>query len=138
MKTLEMMNQAKLNGRTYKYSDMYYSEEKGFTDCNGDEWTKDSEFSTPNNLLKLDEWKIVSKLSENEISILKSILPRWVYIARDEDGNLFVYDGKPKKSKYQWDYDDCNFRDAILFNHLFNDVKWTDSKPTLVEDLLAQ
>lgn len=54
------------------------------------------------------------------------------YIARDEDGRLWLYDIEPKKEPNQswWDAS-TNFID--LDSNLYPEVKWTDEKATEVE-----
>lgn len=57
------------------------------------------------------------------------------YIARDEDGSLWLYDIKPKKEKDQswWD---VSTRFIELDSNSYSEVKWTDEEATEVEIIL--
>ena len=57
------------------------------------------------------------------------------YIARDEDGSLWLYDIKPKKEKDQswWD---SSTRFIELDSNSYLEVKWTDEEATEVEIIL--
>lgn len=69
----------------------------------------------------------------DELIILKNIDPTFKYIARDEDGELFLYDIKPAKSYGQWWVKGCKSCDFRCYNHLFKDISWEDEEPTLIE-----
>lgn len=57
------------------------------------------------------------------------------YIARDEDGSLWLYDIKPKKEKDQswWD---ASTSFIELDSNSYSEVKWTDEEATEVEIIL--
>ena len=76
-------------------------------------------------------------LSLDERAILRNLLPRYKYIARDSDCRLYLYEGLPTKGKTAWDSSlDGVFWCTKVFDHLFQCVKWTDQKPWLISDLL--
>lgn len=55
-----------------------------------------------------------------------------MWVARDKDGMLFLYESKPKKNKPSdtfWSSDDLMMR---LDCELFPNVKWEDKEPTRV------
>lgn len=67
------------------------------------------------------------------------------WIARDQDGLLCVYDKKPHKEEGAgrinpgyWFCDDDGFdvESMLVFNGLFQNIKWEDEEPTLVQDAL--
>ena len=76
-------------------------------------------------------------LTDDEKVILRNVDKEIKYIARDEDGDLYVYMEKPAKSQagYWHESDNRNF-DA--YNHLFQFIKWEDKEPYLIEDLLHE
>lgn len=86
----------------------------------------------------LSEYKEPIKLSRLEHEFLKFIDNEgYKYIARDNCGGvLFRYQKKPTKNIYgKWGKGEiCS--DLRMFNDLFQFVKWEDSKPTLIEDVL--
>ena len=93
----------------------------------------------PTFVLEIKTTNIMEKaLSNNERIILENINKQYQWIARDESGDLYVYEDKPqKKDGYCWRMYDgfCGFS---AFNHLFQMVQWKDDKPTLIADLLKE
>lgn len=76
-------------------------------------------------------------MTEQEKVILHSIDPKFKYIARDENGDLYVYENEPERQLTIWNDDACGYvSDMIAFNHLFKSVSWEDEAPTLIADLL--
>lgn len=78
-----------------------------------------------------------SLLTEDEIVILRNLDKKWKWIARDENGCLCVYDKIPQKGKYElWlatnDYERMN----VFKKGIFQFIKWTDSEPYNIEELL--
>ena len=61
----------------------------------------------------------------------------YLYLARDENGELYAFEGKPKK------YDDMDFWDtgendsSLIKQDNFPEVEWTDDEPTRIDVLLA-
>lgn len=79
------------------------------------------------------------KLTDDEKAILRNIDKNYKWIARDNDGMLFVFTVKPFKMDYYWKCEDEDEDDAFcvyLFNHLFQSIKWEDEEPYFIEDLL--
>ena len=78
------------------------------------------------------------KLTHDEIVILRNIDPRYQYITRDENGILYVHDSKPIKYDDQWYNDERFFNNMIVFDHLFQFIKWEDDEPYLISVLLQE
>ena len=57
MTTLEMMNQAALDGKTYKADDMRYNRNLGFHDIQGRRWNADA-FTYVNEIFSIDKWQL--------------------------------------------------------------------------------
>lgn len=57
------------------------------------------------------------------------------YIARDEDGSLWLYNIKPKKEK-DLGWWDISTRFIELDSNSYLEVKWTDEEATEVEIIL--
>lgn len=51
-----------------------------------------------------------------------------LWIARDENGDLYLYTSKPKKIAEEWEADDYSFS-----RNSFPEIKWEDEEPTEVE-----
>lgn len=71
--------------------------------------------------------------SDAEKIIARNIDKEYQWMARDRDGNLYVYEGKPKKEESSWYSDGCSL--FFQFNHLFSAIKWKDEEPTLISDI---
>lgn len=54
------------------------------------------------------------------------------YIARDKNGNLFVYDGLPRKGEFSWMDSMCR----KINNNFFPFISWESDKIWSIEDLL--
>lgn len=73
-------------------------------------------------------------ITDDEKTILRNLPANYEWIARDKNGRLCVYPGKPSKAVTSWCTSGYRFFD--LFNHLFGMVKWEDDEPWNTEDLL--
>lgn len=92
---------------------------------------------------RLKEWaesEYIEKpvISKRDKAFLEYIKEGCKFIARDENGKLFVYGSKPYKDKRCncWRSDRRNIPILCLdYNIVFPMVKWEDSEPWLIEDL---
>ena len=84
----------------------------------------------------LSEYKEPVKLTRLEYEVLKHYYnDSYKYIARDENGDLFLYIAKPSKGSNIWRSisDHHNLYD---FRKKFQFVKWEGEEPTLIKDVL--
>lgn len=83
------------------------------------------------------EYKEPVTISKIEFTILNEVDDKWKYMARDDNGDLFLYEDRPEKMAYSW-IDDKNgyYHCFHAFNELFKFVKWEDNEPYLIDDLL--
>lgn len=86
----------------------------------------------------LSECKEPIKLSKLEYDILKYLSDNTIhmYIVRDGNGNIFLYDEEPKKSESAPWWTGRGMYHMKIFNKLFQFVQWEDSTPTLIKDVL--
>lgn len=79
-------------------------------------------------------------LSPAERIILENIDEQYQWIARDENGSLWVYSDKPQKNESMWimRFHANGWESFIMFNHLFQMVQWTNEEPTLIDKLLEE
>ena len=83
-------------------------------------------------------WKCVEiRLTEDEKAILRNLPKECKYIARDREGNLYVHLLSPRKEWGQW-LSKGSIESLVVYNHLFNFIKWEDDKPYLISDLLEE
>lgn len=85
-----------------------------------------------------EEYKEPIKLSRFEYDILKYLSDntRHMYITRDGNGNIFLYDVEPEKSKSAPWWTGRGMCHMNMFNKLFQFVQWGDSEPTSINNVL--
>lgn len=85
----------------------------------------------------LSEYKEPIKLTRFEYFILDWLLnSQYVrYIARDRNGNLYAHINKPCRVKYEW-RGNVSAVDLTIFGELFAFVKWQNTEPTHIKDVL--
>lgn len=86
----------------------------------------------------LSEYKEPIKLSRFEHDILKYLSDntRHMYIVRDGNGNIFLYDEEPQKSESSPWWTGHGMCHMKTFNKLFQFVQWEDSEPTSINNVL--
>lgn len=86
----------------------------------------------------LSEYREPVKLSKVEYEILKYLSDntKHMYIVRDGNGNIFLYDVEPEKSKSAPWWTGCGMCHMNMFNKLFQFVQWEDSTPTPIKEVL--
>lgn len=87
-------------------------------------------------IIKLPKKK---EFSQDTLNFFKMINKRWEWIAKDKDGRVFVYDGKPIKTKsYSWDCSKyCRKLDA-LNQSIFDQIHWEDEEPVYIDDYVER
>lgn len=68
------------------------------------------------------------------MKLLECIKDSYKYIARDSNGDIFLYIDKPEKSSKLW-CSDMEYLSIIRFDVDFPMVKWEDKEPWKIEDL---
>lgn len=84
-----------------------------------------------------------STITSREKKFLDILLPKWKYMARAADKNLYVFDSLPIKGHNGWHIENISMYDLCdycyiskkLFDNMFNFIKWEDEKPWSIEDL---
>lgn len=77
--------------------------------------------------------------SKNEKAILGCLNEKWKWVARNKNGELYVFQDKPFKDEYEWQVrPEVDQSSLFLFNCLFQFVKWEDEEPYSIEDLLNE
>ena len=54
-----------------------------------------------------------------------------MWLARDEDGLVYIYDAKPAKDKHEWVIPNSTGGYSVIDSELdgFEEVKWSDPEP---------
>lgn len=86
----------------------------------------------------LSEYREPVKLSRFEHDVLKYLSDntRYMYIARDGNGNISLYDVEPEKSKSAPWWTGRVRCQMEMFNKLFQFVQFEDLEPTSIQDVL--
>lgn len=86
----------------------------------------------------LEEYKERVKLTKLEYDILKYLSDntRHMYITRDGNGNIFLYDVEPEKSKSAPWWTGRGMCHMGMFNKLFQFVQFEDEEPRAIKDIL--
>ena len=71
--------------------------------------------------------------TEVEKTIARNIDKEYRWMARDQDGNLCIYEEKPEKEENSWYFGGYDY--ISYFNHLFSAIKWGDEEPTRIRDI---
>lgn len=83
----------------------------------------------------LEEYKEPVKLTRFEYEYLKVAKENeYNFIARDNDGCVFLYRNRPWKDELSWDY---SGKFMIAFEELFKFVKWADEEPCNIDEILS-
>lgn len=56
-----------------------------------------------------------------------------LWIARDKDGTLWIFDKKPCKYGDIWRVENSYYSLSRISNFLFPEIRWEDLEPTLFE-----
>lgn len=84
-----------------------------------------------------EEYQEPITLTEDEKAILRNLDKGWKWIARDKNGELYVYTDKPYKDEWIWKTGGEGSNLGI-FKHLFKLIKWKDEEPYNIDELLKQ
>lgn len=86
----------------------------------------------------LSEYKEPVKLSKLEYDILKYLSDNTVhmYITRDGNGEIYLYDAEPQKSKNRDWWEGRGVHGMGMFNKLFQFVQFEDEEPRAIKDIL--
>lgn len=84
-----------------------------------------------------EEYKEPIKLTLAEKCILESLDDKYKWIARDNNGDLWMYTDCPVKSSFRWESISNGVNRLRLKEHLFKFIKWDDEEPINIKELLA-
>lgn len=86
----------------------------------------------------LSEYREPIKLSRLEYDILKYLSDntKHMYIVRNKDGKLCIFDFEPVKNKVNDWWSGRYMYGMVMFNKLFQFVQWKDSTPTSIKEVL--
>ncbi|MGN0362610.1 MAG: hypothetical protein ACI4ET_07195 [Bilifractor sp.] len=76
----------------------------------------------------------MKEFTEDERIVAKNISKEYKWMARDSDGDIYIYIEKPTRLGNGWNAssDFCEFR---AFNHMFKSIIWENGEPTLIKNI---
>ena len=125
----------------YEYGDIYFIQNGYLYFIDIDSIEKKSYLNINNivgkNIIKLPKKK---EFTDDELCILRNIDKEYKWIAKDRDGDLWIYTNKPKK-EYDRYWKDCSSSKSLSFepldifkNSLFTEIEWEDEEPICIDD----
>lgn len=84
-------------------------------------------------VLRFLDWCEREAITEQEKEFLKMISTEFKYIARDEDGSLYLYKEKPRKGANMWVGLQCRLISGLNKNAL-KGIRWEDDEPFCIDD----
>ena len=121
------------------YEDIYFIE-NGYLYYIGDYGEKKSYLNINDvagkNVIKLPKKK---EFTDDELCVLKNIDKKYKWITKDRDGEMWIYDDKPKKEDnvWIWTKKPCSFKSLdMIKNSLFTEIKWEDEEPVYIDDYI--
>lgn len=91
-------------------------------------YSGDNMWTITDEMINHDKSRYYNLLSDEERVILSNISEEFNYIARDFNGSLYIYQGKPEKRSIQWAAKGT-CKHIYFYNHSFQNVKWEDEEP---------
>ena len=92
--------------------------------------------------LKVNESIKIAKLpkkkqfSQDTLNFFKCIDKEWEWIAKDFDGEIFIYDKKPNKVRDRWNGKGVTglYINNYVNQSLFDQILWEDEEPVYIDD----
>lgn len=86
----------------------------------------------------LEERKEPVKLTKEQYYFLKLVDEEYSWIAKDKNGDVSIYDVKPKKSRIFWNtsYEKKHLKLYGIKEETFSFLSWEDEEPTNIQELL--
>ena len=81
-------------------------------------------------------YKPLPLITQDERVILRNI-KGYTWLARDENGRIFMYGAKPSKFTSHWVERTNHHMSNFNYSHLFDFIKWSDDEPWNIYDLLC-
>ena len=99
----------------------------------------DESYLRINSIINAEIIKLPKKkqFTDDELAIMRSLPKKFKWIARDDDGELYLFVKKPKIFNGIWDdYEKCN--DFGYFEHLFKTITLEDEEPVFIDDYVER
>ena len=87
-----------------------------------------------NEIIKITKLPKKKQFSQDTLNFFKYIDKKFEWIARDRDGEVWIYISKPKKRDISWENFGLYKPLDIIKNSLFTEIKWEDNEPIYIDD----
>lgn len=93
-----------------------------------------------NTVVDLDITKLPKKkqFSQDTLNFFKMIDKKFEWIARDRDGEVWIYISKPKKRDISWENFGLYKPLDIIKDSLFDEILWEDEEPVYIDDYVER
>ena len=99
--------------------------------------------------LSLNELKYIKEItklpkkkqfSQDTLNFFKCIDKEWEWIAKDFDGEIFIYDKKPNKDRDSWNGKGVTgvYINNYVNQSLFDQILWEDEEPICIDDYVER
>ena len=129
-----------------------------------DGWFNDLKYKIENNIIKvatieysdysqssfnLNEFVYIEKIiklpkkkqfSQDTLNFFKCIDKEWEWIAKDFDGEIFIYDKKPNKDRDSWNGKEVTgvYINNYINRSIFDQIHWEDEEPVYIDDYVER
>ena len=88
-------------------------------------------------IIKLPKKK---QFSQDTLNFFKCIDKEWEWIAKDFDGDIFIYDKKPNKDRDSWNGKEVTgvYINNYINQSLFDQIHWEDEEPIYIDDYVER
>jgi hypothetical protein len=95
------------------------------------------EFNVVRRIKKIIKLPKKKEFTDDELAIMRSLPKEFEWIARDDDGELYIFDKKPKNINGIWD--NCERLNYFyFFEHLFKSITSEDEEPIFIDDYVER
>lgn len=94
-----------------------------------------------NDIVSCEVIKLPKKkeFTDDELAIMRSLPKEYEWIARDTALNsVDIFEEKPSKNEYGCWISEGNYCILVIFNHLFQSIKWEDEEPVFIDDYVER
>ena len=80
------------------------------------------------------------QFSQDTLNFFKCIDKEWEWIAKDFDGDIFIYDKKPNKDRDSWNGKGVTgvYINNYVNQSLFDQIHWDDEEPVYIDDYVER
>ena len=93
-----------------------------------------------NAICNMEVIKLLKKkeFTDDELCILRNIDKNYKWIARDEDGELYLFKEEPCKKLGFWETKSVRTTEFLCYNYLFQSITSEDEEPVFIDDYVER